>query len=118
MLWQLDTWAGHWQLCLFYVQGVPVTAVQWGVWAGAGMAASEGGLVARLARRGYTALPPEVGLAALSTALEAILAAGGTRVSCGIRGAVGMSASFDWPKFLAGGHHLHSCQQRTVGVRL
>ncbi len=36
--------------------GRPCTAVQWGVWAEAGMAAAAGGLVARIARQARLAL--------------------------------------------------------------
>lgn len=36
---------------LWVMQGIPCVAVQWGVWAEAGMAASSVGLVARLARQ-------------------------------------------------------------------
>lgn len=77
------------------LQGQTAVAVQWGVWSGAGMAASEGGLIRRLARRGYGALAPAAGLAALGGAL-ASAAAGGAAA------AVIMAAPFLWPKFLQG----------------
>lgn len=77
------------------LQGQPVVAVQWGVWSGAGMAASEPGLMHRLARRGYGALSPAAGLAALGSAL-----AGAT--TGGLKAAVTMAAPFLWPKFLQG----------------
>jgi hypothetical protein len=63
-------------------------SIQWGVWAGAGMAAAHPGLLKMLAAQGYAALQPGTGLAALQGALTA-------------RGpAVTMASPFNWSKFL------------------
>ena len=50
---------------LFLLQGVPSCSIQWGAWAGAGMAAGAPDLAQRLARSGLTLITPAIGLAAL-----------------------------------------------------
>ena len=60
----LDGLAGAWA-----AEGSAAVAVQWGAWAGGGMAARDSGTVRRLARMGLGALEPEVGLAALEGVL-------------------------------------------------
>lgn len=80
-------------------QGQPVRSVQWGAWAEAGMAAGQAGLLARLARQGYGALRPTVGLAVLQSVLQGIQntvveAAAGSRAL--------MAAPFHWDRFLTG----------------
>jgi hypothetical protein len=47
-----------------------VVALQWGAWGGAGMAAADAALAARLARAGMGMLPPPQGVKALATALR------------------------------------------------
>ena len=42
------------------VQGIPVVSVQWGPWAGTGMAASDAGMAARLLRAGVIMVTPQV----------------------------------------------------------
>jgi NADPH:quinone reductase-like Zn-dependent oxidoreductase/3-oxoacyl-(acyl-carrier-protein) synthase len=49
--------------------GLGVVSVQWGAWAGAGMAATDASTAARVARSGMALLQPAQGLAALSDAL-------------------------------------------------
>jgi NADPH:quinone reductase-like Zn-dependent oxidoreductase/3-oxoacyl-(acyl-carrier-protein) synthase len=49
--------------------GLGVVSVQWGAWAGAGMAAADASTAARVARSGMALLQPAQGLAALSDAL-------------------------------------------------
>lgn len=51
------------------LQGVAAVALQWGAWGGAGMAAADKALAARLARAGMGMLLPAAGLAALAWAL-------------------------------------------------
>lgn len=72
-------------------QGCASTSVQWGAWAGAGMAASTPALLVKLQRRGYAAVQPAAGLAALH----------GLMVSSCSGAAVVMAAPFDWGRFLA-----------------
>lgn len=83
---------------LLSVQGQPVRAVQWGVWAGAGMAAGQAGLIGRLARQGYGALNPADGLAVLGNTLAG-LGDGGGKADIG---AALMAAPFHWARFLTG----------------
>ena len=66
----LDGLAGAWA-----AEGSAAVAVQWGAWAGGGMAARDSGTVRRLARMGLGVIEPEVGLAALEGVL-AIRSAG------------------------------------------
>lgn len=47
-----------------------MVALQWGAWGGAGMAAADAALAARLARAGMGMLPPPQGLQALAAALR------------------------------------------------
>jgi len=51
--------------------GQPGSAVQWGAWGGAGMAARVPGFLQRAARRGLGVLRPAAGLAVLEQALAA-----------------------------------------------
>ena len=74
-------------------QGEACTSVQWGAWAGSGMAASEPALLERLKRQGYLALTPSVGLAAL----QSILGAAGSFAGASI-----VASLFDWPALLKG----------------
>ncbi|CAL8465609.1 g5145 [Coccomyxa elongata] len=50
-------------------QGMNAVSIQWGAWAGAGMAAHDHAILARLHRVGLGAIAPADGLAALHTAL-------------------------------------------------
>ena len=68
--------------------GSPGTSIQWGAWAGAGMAAAEPTLLRRLEQQGYGAVQPAHGLAAL----QAMLAPAPAPVS--------MASPFDWSRFL------------------
>ena len=51
-------------------QGLPAMSLQWGAWAGSGMAASDVQLVAALARAGMGAVTPQQGLHVLSGVLD------------------------------------------------
>ena len=53
-----------------FPQGLPTVSVQWGAWAGAGMAASDARLAAALASAGMGAITAQQGLAALSSVLS------------------------------------------------
>ena len=48
-------------------------SLQWGAWAGSGMAAQEGPLLSRLARLGMGAIDPAQGLTALQAAMQGML---------------------------------------------
>lgn len=48
-----------------HLQGDAMSSIQWGAWAGTGMAASNPLLVAKLQRAGLELVTPSVGLAAL-----------------------------------------------------
>ena len=71
-------------------QGCSGASVQWGAWAGAGMAAAEPQLLQKLQRQGYSAVQPAAGLAALHALLL------GSEVA-----AVTMAAPYEWARFLA-----------------
>ena len=71
--------------------GLASASVQWGAWAGAGMAAASPALLVRLQRKGYEAVQPAAGL----TALHGLMAGSGAGA------AVVMAAPFDWSRFLA-----------------
>ena len=45
--------------------GIPALSIQWGAWAGGGMAAGDVGTAARVERMGMLLIQPERGLAAL-----------------------------------------------------
>ena len=49
--------------------GTPVTSIQWGAWAGAGMAARSAGTAARVRHLGLGLIEPEQGLRALGSVL-------------------------------------------------
>lgn len=51
------------------MQGWPVASVNWGAWAGSGMAAKAG--VERMARLGFGAIEPAAGMAAISAVVAA-----------------------------------------------
>ena len=74
--------------------GWPVTAVQWGPWAGTGMAAGASSARARLQRLGLGLLTPQQGL----TALENVLSASGTA------NAIQAAVAADWPRLVNGLH--------------
>lgn len=71
--------------------GLGSASVQWGAWAGAGMAAASPALLVRLQRKGYEAVQPAAGLAALHSLMA----------GSGASSAVVMAAPFDWSRFLA-----------------
>ena len=84
------------------MQGRQCCSIQWGAWAGVGMAAADATILRTLTRQGYGALLPASGLSALHTVLRAgsILLDGNVMIS-----------SFNWPIFLKGTHFqlvLHS----------
>ena len=43
-----------------WMQGLPTTSIQWGAWAGAGMAAADPGLAGRLRKAGVVMVPLKV----------------------------------------------------------
>ena len=51
--------------------GLPALSVQWGAWAGGGMAAGDAGTAARVERTGMAMVTPSLGLRALEAALSA-----------------------------------------------
>jgi len=51
------------------MSGVPVVSVQWGAWAGGGMAAADVQTAARVERMGMSLISPAAGLAALQAAM-------------------------------------------------
>eukprot|EP00873_Tetraselmis_striata_P016307 jgi/Tetstr1/436571/TSEL_025368.t1 len=63
----LDGLAGRWQ-----AEGRAVVSVNWGAWAGGGMAAGDAGTAVRMERMGIGMVRPEVGLAALREVVRAI----------------------------------------------
>ena len=52
--------------------GLPALSIQWGAWAGGGMAAADAGTAARVERSGLALVQPERGLAALAAAVGAL----------------------------------------------
>ena len=50
--------------------GIPALSIQWGAWAGGGMAAGDAGTAARVERTGMALVKPENGLAALSAGVS------------------------------------------------
>mgnify|MGYP001806729484 CR=1 FL=1 len=78
--------------------GLPVVSVQWGAWAGGGMAAADSQTAARVERMGMSLIQPQQGLAALQGVLSALTAA---RVpSTSGPDAVVAANPFRWPTFL------------------
>jgi acyl transferase domain-containing protein/NADPH:quinone reductase-like Zn-dependent oxidoreductase/acyl carrier protein len=76
--------------------GLGVVSVQWGAWAGAGMAAADASTSARVARSGMALLQPAQGLAALEGVLHSV--SGGTPSS---HPAAALAAvPFSWDAFL------------------
>ena len=71
------------------LQGCTSTSLQWGAWAGSGMAAGDTKLLARLAKAGMGVIPPAAGLRALTRLLSASSRPGGrahqTRDRTGIK---------------------------------
>jgi hypothetical protein len=60
----LDAAASSWQHT-----GLPTVSVQWGAWAGGGMAANDASTAARVARLGMSLIQPQQGLQALQQAM-------------------------------------------------
>lgn len=81
-------------------QGQPCTSIQWGAWAGAGLAAEAPGLLARLARQGHGALAPATGLRVLA----AVLGAARSRAPAQL-----VASVFNWSMFLEGKHAEGRC---------
>ena len=77
-------------------RGQPSHSLQWGAWAGAGMAAAEPQLLQKLTRQGYGAVDPAAGLGQL----HSLLLAGGPGIP-GLPAAL-VAAPFNWPRFLGG----------------
>ena len=71
-------------------RGSPVLSVQWGAWAGGGMAAQDKQTAARVERTGMALIQPERGLAALSGVLGAAGGWSGRRASRRVVGDEGM----------------------------
>jgi hypothetical protein len=81
--------------------GVAAVSVQWGAWAGAGMAARDPQTAARLARLGMGLIAPQQGLAALEGALAALGGGGGGGPATPPPQAVVAAVPFKWAAFLA-----------------
>jgi hypothetical protein len=64
----LDSMAASYQ-----ASGLPAASVQWGAWAGAGMAAGDAATAARVERSGMSLIQPEAGLAVLAAVMAAQL---------------------------------------------
>jgi acyl carrier protein len=80
--------------------GVPAVSVQWGAWAGAGMAASDPQTAARAARLGVGMLQPAQALAALEAAVAACRPPAGAGAPAACRPVVA-AVPIRWPAFLA-----------------
>lgn len=76
------------------MQGIAACSIAWGAWGGAGMAAGDAAVAARLQRLGVVAIQPAPGLAALEQAVSLSVAAGGGTV---------MAAGLAWNRLLVGG---------------
>jgi len=83
--------------------GLPVMSVQYGPWAGPGMAAREAQTVARMQRIGLSLLQPAQALHVLSSALSAcsLFAPEVRAASCSQLPAVLAAVPIDWPLFTA-----------------
>jgi NADP-dependent 3-hydroxy acid dehydrogenase YdfG len=86
----LDAAAGAAQLA-----GIPAVSVQWGAWAGGGMAAADAQTAARVERMGMSLISPAAGLAAL----EGVLAATSVGAVAG-SAAVVAAIPFRWQRVL------------------
>jgi hypothetical protein len=75
-------------------QGMPAVSVQWGAWAGAGMAAQDAQTAARVERMGMAMIQPQRGLAALEGLLSAMQAQQQVPAVLAVNG-------FMWQRFLA-----------------
>ena len=62
--------------CLARLQGLCAASIAWGAWGGAGMAAGDAMVIARLLRVGVSVIQPAAGLAALSKIVSLSVAAG------------------------------------------
>lgn len=82
----LDATAEGWQ-----AQGLAAFSIAWGAWGGAGMAAANPAVAARLARVGVAAIQPVAGLAALEQATVAA------------RSGIVMAAALLWERLLVDG---------------
>jgi hypothetical protein len=74
--------------------GIPAVSVQWGAWAGGGMAAADAQTAARVERMGMSLISPAAGLAALESSVFGI--------ACSIPSAPPTVAAvpFLWPQFV------------------
>ena len=79
--------------------GAPALSIQWGAWAGAGMAAADPQTAARVERLGMSLIAPAAGLAALEAALAAATSGGAARSAPPARCGGGCPSS--WRRFLA-----------------
>jgi hypothetical protein len=77
--------------------GVPAVSVQWGAWAGGGMAAADAQTAARVERMGMSLISPAAGLATLEGVLGQLNTA--AAVAAGAP-AVVAAVPFNWDKFL------------------
>jgi NADPH:quinone reductase-like Zn-dependent oxidoreductase len=87
----LDAAAAAGQMC-----GVPAVSVQWGAWAGGGMAAADAQTAARVERMGMSLISPAAGLAAL----EAAMCSMSQQLSSVLQSPVIAAVPFDWKRFL------------------
>ncbi|GAX83383.1 hypothetical protein CEUSTIGMA_g10808.t1, partial [Chlamydomonas eustigma] len=79
--------------CQLSSSGMPVTSIQWGAWAGGGMAAADAQTAARVERMGMKLVQPRLGLAAL----QGVLTSSGLGTSPSNISAV----PFMWPQFIS-----------------
>lgn len=75
-----------------FIQGLTSVSVNWGAWAGSGMAAGAG--LARMERLGFGAIPPAAGAAALGAVLRSLHSGDGAAAQ--LTGSV-----FLWDRYLS-----------------
>jgi acyl carrier protein/short-subunit dehydrogenase len=90
-------------------QGLPVSSVQWGAWAGAGMATRHSGTTSRLQLMGLGLLQPHAGIKALAVVVQAL-----TLPAPGAWPALRVVNPFHWPAFLRA-YDLNSVPQLFAG---
>jgi NADPH:quinone reductase-like Zn-dependent oxidoreductase len=78
------------------LSGIPAVSVQWGAWAGSGMAAGDAQTAARVQRLGMQLISAAAGLAAL----EGIVAACSATLAVAAAGGVVAAIPFVWPRML------------------
>ena len=78
------------------LQGQPAASVQWGAWAGGGMAAQDRSTALRVQRMGMAMISAAGGMGAL----QGLLSAGGASGSAQLGGGLFTAVPFNWPTFV------------------